>query len=147
MNYTRLLQLNKQFGKFYDQQFVPFSTRTGLTLGEIHVLLFLFNNPGCDTARDITDLRGIAKSQVSQAVERLCASGLLRRRPDGYDRRLVHLSITDAGLPLAQECRRIQTACGRQLLSCLSRDQIRQLETLLDMIWEHSAALFEEVTP
>ena len=53
LSYTRLLQFYKQFGKFYDRQFGDFSARTGLSMREIHVLLFLANNPGYDTARDI----------------------------------------------------------------------------------------------
>ena len=75
LSYTRLLQFYKQFGKFYDRQFGDFSARTGLSMREIHVLLFLANNPGYDTARDISELRGLSKSQVSQAVELLAAEG------------------------------------------------------------------------
>ena len=103
LSYTRLLQFYKQFGKFYDRQFSDFAARTGLSMREIHVLLFLANNPGYDTARDISELRGLSKSQVSQAVELLCAEGLLQRTPDGTDRRMVHLSITPEGRPLARE--------------------------------------------
>ena len=50
-NYTRLLQFYKQFGKYYDRQFAAFSARTGLSMREIHVLLFLANNPDYDTSR------------------------------------------------------------------------------------------------
>ena len=56
-NYTRLLQFYKQFGKYYDRQFAAFSARTGLSMREIHVLLFLANNPDYDTARDVADGR------------------------------------------------------------------------------------------
>ena len=65
---TRLLRFSKQFERFYERQFVPLLERTGLTMREIHVLLFLANNPGYDTARDVAEYRGLAKSQVSQAV-------------------------------------------------------------------------------
>lgn len=71
VNYTRLLQFFQQFGKFYTHQFSPFLARTGLSMREVHVLLFLANNPSYDTARDVTEFRGLSKSQVSQAVELL----------------------------------------------------------------------------
>ena len=144
LSYTRLLQFYKQFGKFYDRQFAGFSARTGLSMREIHVLLFLANNPAYDTARDITELRGLSKSQVSQAVELLAAEGLLARTPDGNDRRVVHLSITPAGLPLAQECQAIQAACGRRLLSGLSEKEKQQFALLLETVLDNGSQLAEE---
>ena len=144
LSYTRLLQFYKQFGKFYDRQFGDFSARTGLSMREIHVLLFLANNPGYDTARDISELRGLSKSQVSQAVELLAVEGFLLRTPDEADRRVVHLSITPAGLPLARECQTIQTACGQRLLAGLSEEQEQQLALLLGTVLDNGSHLTEE---
>ena len=144
LSYTRLLQFYKQFGKFYDRQFGDFSARTGLSMREIHVLLFLANNPGYDTARDSSELRGLSKSQVSQAVELLAAEGFLLRTPDEADRRVVHLSITPAGLPLARECQTIQTACGQRLLAGLSEEQEQQLALLLGTVLDNGSHLTEE---
>ena len=84
---------------------------------EMDVVLFLANNPRCDTAREVSELRGLAKSQVSGAVELLCRKGLLRRMPDGADRRVVHLSLTDGGQALAREGRQVQAACLETLFS------------------------------
>ena len=144
LSYTRLLQFYKQFGKFYDRQFSDFSARSGLSMREIHVLLFLVNNPAYDTARDITELRGLSKSQVSQAVELLAAEGFLQRTPDESDRRVVHLSITPAGVPLARECQAIQTACGRWLLSGLSEEEKQQFALLLETVLCNGSQLAEE---
>ena len=94
LNAAQLIRLPRKFGKYYDRQFLPLLEKTGLTIREVHVLLFLANHPGQDTARDVTELRGMAKSQVSQAVEVLAGRGLLARRADGEDRRVVHLEIT-----------------------------------------------------
>ena len=114
------------------------------SLREIHVLLFLVNNPAYDTARDITELRGLSKSQVSQAVELLAAEGFLQRTPDESDRRVVHLSITPAGVPLARECQAIQTACGRRLLSGLSEEEKQQFALLLETVLCNGSQLAEE---
>ena len=143
-NYTRLLQFSQQFGKFYACQFTPLLERTGLTMREVHVLLFLANNPGYDTARDVTLYRGMSKSQVSQAVELLCAEGLLQRTPDGTDRRMVHLSITPEGRPLARECQGLQEHCGARLLDGLSPEQVCQLRELLETVLDNGARLAEE---
>ena len=145
-NYTRLLQFSQQFGKFYAYQFAPLLERTGLTMREIHVLLFLANNPDYDTARDVTLYRGMSKSQVSQAVELLCAEGLLQRTPDEADRRMVHLAITQAGQPLARECQELQERCGTRLLDGLSPEQVRQLRELLETVLNNGAHLAEEAS-
>ena len=115
-----------------------------LSAAETDVLMFLANNPGYDTARDISELRGLSKSQVSQAVELLAAEGFLLRTPDEADRRVVHLSITPAGLPLARECQTIQTACGQRLLAGLSEEQEQQLALLLGTVLNNGAHLTEE---
>ena len=145
-NYTRLLQFSQQFGKFYAYQFAPLLERTGLTMREVHVLLFLANNPDYDTARDVTLYRGMSKSQVSQAVELLCAKGLLQRTPDEADRRMVHLAITQAGQPLARECQELQERCGTRLLDGLSPEQVRQLRDLLETVVSNGAHLAEEAS-
>lgn len=136
-SYTRLLQFAQQFQKFYDRQFLPILERTHLTMREVHVLLFLANNPGYDTARDITALRGLSKSQVSQAVDLLAAEGLLQRTPDQRDRRVVHLSITEAGEPLTRECRAMQGRCSQQLLAALTPAEQVQFRALLKKVLDH----------
>ena len=145
-NYTRLLQFFQQFGKFYAYQFTPLLERTGLSMREVHVLLFLANNPGYDTARDVTLYRGMSKSQVSQAVELLWAEGILQRAADEADRRIVHLSITQAGWTLARECQELQERCGARLLDGLAPEQVRQLRELLETVLDNGAHLAEEAS-
>lgn len=94
---TQLLRVIQQFRRYYDRHFSELLSRTGLSMREIHVVLFLANHPAHDTARDVTELRGLAKSQVSAAVDLLAARELLRRQPDKADRRVIHLALTDAG--------------------------------------------------
>ena len=143
---TRLLQFSKQFKKFYSYQFSPILERTGLSMREVDVLLFLANNPDYDTARDITEFRGLAKSQVSQAVDLLAAEGLLLRTPDLADRRVVHLSITEDGEPLAQEILEVQAQCVQELLSGLTKDQVAQLSMILETVLDNGLRLAEEAS-
>lgn len=144
MNGSRLLQFLRQFQKYFDRQFDEIIKEQNLTIREIHVLLFLANNPDHDTARDITQLRGIPKSQVSQAVDLLAAEGLLLRTPDPEDRRIVHLSITPQGIPLARECQVIQEHCIQQMLNLLSPREQKQFQACLNTLLENSIRFFEE---
>ena len=131
---AQLTRLPRRFLKYYDQQFLPLLERTGLSVREVHVLLFLANHPGQDTARDVTELRGLAKSQVSQAVEVLTDRGLLARRADGEDRRIIHLEITGEGAPLAREAQAVQAACGRRLLAGLAEEEQAVFLGLLERV-------------
>lgn len=138
---VQLTRLPRKLGKYYDRQFLPLLERTGLSMREVHVLLFLANHPGQDTARDVVELRGLAKSQVSQAVEVLTARGVLVRRADGEDRRVVHLEITEQGRPLALEAQAVQTACGRRLLAGLSEEERAVFLDLLERVVRGTDAL------
>lgn len=145
LNATRMLQFYQHFGKFYTRQFAPLSQETGLSFRELQVLLFLANNPGHDTARDITVLRGISKSQVSQAVDLLCAEGLLTRRADPADRRIIHLSITPDGQPIARSAQSVQDACSTQLLSGFTAQETADLLSMVNRVMDNAAILAGEV--
>ena len=143
--HTRLLLFFQQYTAYCDRQFQPLLEEMDLTMREVHVLLFLANNPDYDTARDITVLRGISKSQVSQAVDLLSAEGFLIRTPDARDRRIVHLSISPDGWPLAKECQRIQDFCTDQLVRDLSEEEAATLRALFDRVIDTGTHLAEEV--
>ncbi len=138
---SELLRFYRQFGQFYSGSFAPLMEREGLTVNEVHVLLFLRNNPGCDTARDVTQLRGLSKSQVSEAVEQLAGKGLLLRTPDPADRRVVHLTVTPTGEPLAEEARAIQAGCGRALLEGVSPEDEVCLRRIMEQVLANAARL------
>lgn len=144
LNAAQLIRLPRKFGKYYDRQFLPLLEKTGLTIREVHVLLFLANHPGQDTARDVTELRGLAKSQVSQAVEIMAGRGLLARRADGEDRRIIHLEITEKGAPLAKEAQGIQAACGRRLLAGLTGKEQAVFLDLLERVLRETEELSTE---
>nr|WP_325219449.1 MarR family transcriptional regulator [uncultured Oscillibacter sp.] len=141
---AQLTRLPRKFGKYYDRQFLPLLEKTGLSMREIHVLLFLANHPGQDTARDVAELRCLAKSQVSQAVEVLTGRGLLARRADGEDRRVIHLEITGQGAPLAREAQAIQCACGKRLLAGLTEEEQAVFLDLLERVLRKTEELSME---
>ena len=96
--------------------------------------LFLANHPAHDTARDVTELRGLAKSQVSAAVDLLAARELLRRQPDKADRRVIHLALTDAGAALAREGQKLQSTCLDALFAGLTQSEAERCQELLEKV-------------
>ena len=138
---TRLMQFSQKFRKYCLRQFSPLMEETGLSSRECNILLFLINNPGYDTARDVTELRGLVKSQVSQGVELLCAKGLLLRRPDEADRRVVHLQLTEPGHALALRARDLQARCFSHLMDGFTPEEEALFEALLTRVLDNGDAL------
>lgn len=69
---------------------------------------------------------------VTRLLDRLEARGLVARVRDIVDRRVVAVSITDAGRKMLAEIDRPLTALVRQLLAPLDRKQLEQLISLLE---------------
>lgn len=83
--------------------------RFGISIPDWRVLVHLSHSGGA-SVRDIETSVVMEKSKVSRAASRLEGRGLVAKRPHPEDKRLVHLSLTDAGqamvaeiLPLAQK--------------------------------------------
>ena len=141
---TLLLRVIRQFRRYYDRQFEDLLAASGLSMREMDVVLFLANNPGCDTAREVAELRGLAKSQVSAAVDLLVGRGLLRRLPDRTDRRVGHLALTEQGTALSRAGKEIQSRCLETLFSGLSQPEADCFQTLLEKVLTHAAAQLKE---
>ena len=77
-----MLQYAVQFKQLYTKYFQALGEELNLSQTEIDILLFLRNNPELNTARDVAAMRGLARSNVSSAVERLQREGWLRVEPD-----------------------------------------------------------------
>ena len=103
-----ILAYVQHYKKYYVSRFEGAAAEYGLNQLEIDILLFLHNNPELCTARDICRYRGLAKSNVSAAVERLRSRGVLTVSPAPNNRRERLLGFTDAARPMAEALADIQ---------------------------------------
>lgn len=129
---SQFLHVGRQFEKLYNKIIRQVSDTHHLSKIEIDVLLFLYNNPGCDTARDIVELRGIAKSYVSKAVDLLLHKGFLSTSDDAADRRIVHLTIEDCAMPIVLDAKAAQKSILEILyqgISDVEQEQLRSIFT------------------
>lgn len=126
--------------KLYCGLFTPLLERWGITQLEMDILLFLANNPPCDTARDIVEKRHLAKSHVSVGVEALVDRGLLERRKREGNRKTIHLRPTDAAAPLIAAGQAVQQQYGGMLLAGFSEDERAELFRLLEKVGENVEA-------
>lgn len=71
----------RQLLEGYTAAMQPLCRREGLAPNGVDILLFLANNPGLDTARDVCTYRGLKPGIVSFHVEKLVQEGYLLRQP------------------------------------------------------------------
>ena len=110
---------------------VEFANKTGLAYGrackplcqQLHlpqtafdILMFLANNPGYQTARDIVEVRHIKANLVSVNVDKLVQEGYLERYAVASDRRKTKLLCTGKADPIIRRGRAVQNAFFKRLL-------------------------------
>ena len=88
------------------------------------ILLFLANNPGMDTARDICTYRHLKPSIVSFHVDNLVQQGYLERQDIPEDRRKCRLVCTDKAAPVIRRGRAVQETFSRQLTEGLTPEEL-----------------------
>ncbi|QUO33194.1 MarR family transcriptional regulator [Faecalicatena sp. Marseille-Q4148] len=114
-----------------------------LTLIEAKILVFLKNNPGCDTAADIVEYRMLSKGNVSQAVDSLIRKQYLQRRPDENDRRKVHLSLLPAADPVSAKMQILRSDYEKRLFDGMTEEERQTFIRLSNKVIENSKKIAE----
>lgn len=131
--------------RLYGSLFAPMLARYALTQTEADVLMFLANNPECDTARDMVEQRHLAKSHVSASVDALVQRGLLERFFRDGNRKTIHLRPIEQARPVIEEGTRVQNRFGAVMIAGFSEEEVLQLEFLMRRMQENiDAALAAE---
>lgn len=115
----------------------PVCKTYGLSPTAFDVMMFLANNPACNTARDICRIRGIKSGIVSVTVEQLIGRGYLTRETDGRDRRMQRLYPTEKAAPLVQAGQEAQ--CRFEVAICrgLTDAELKTYVALTQKLLKH----------
>ncbi len=129
--------------RLYSRMLTPLLERYRLTQLEMDILLFLANNPEHDTARDMVELRHLAKSHVSAGVDSLVRRGLVERFFREGNRKMIHLRLLPAAAEPVAAGREVQRQYGEALLAGFTPEERAVLVGLLDRIGDNVAAALE----
>ena len=92
----------------------PLSAELNMAQTAVDILMFLANNPGYDTAKDICTMRHLKPGIVSFHVENLVQEGYLERQNVPGDRRKCRWSARKRRRPLLKKGVRCkQNLCAR----------------------------------
>ena len=114
---VRFYTYAKRFEEAYAAVMRPLTVELGMAQPAVDILLFLANNPGMDTARDICTYRHLKPAIVSFHVDNLVREGYLERRAVAGDRRKTELLCTEKTRPVIERGRAVQNAFFARLLT------------------------------
>ncbi|MBN9759511.1 Transcriptional regulator, MarR family [Pseudonocardia sp. Ae406_Ps2] len=117
----------------YQSQLTPVFERYGISMAAFDVLAALRRSgePYRQTMRDLGGVTLVTAGGLTQRVDRLEASGLVRRERDAVDGRVVHAQLTPSGLDLVDQVTRAHFANEREMLAGLDEAEQRRLARLL----------------
>ena len=122
---VRFYTYSKRFEEAYTAAMRPLTEELDMAQPAVDILLFLANNPGMDTARDICTYRHLKPAIVSFHVEKLAGEGYLERQPVPGDRRKCRLVCTEKAEPVADA---IAVTCTASLFAVQFRKALRKLD-------------------
>ena len=121
----------RQLLEGYAAAMQPLCRREGLAPNGVDILLFLANNPGLDTARDICTYRRLKPGIVSFHVDKLVREGYLLRARDPGDRRRCRLVCTDKAAPIIARGQALQEQFFAQMSAGVAPDALETFQRCL----------------
>ena len=127
MEGPQMASFAKKFTRVYNTMMQPLCEELDLPVAAVDILLFLANNEGYDTARDICRCRGMKPGIVSFHVEKLVTEGFLERQSVPGDRRKTRLVCTEKAAPVLERGRARQELFGRNMAEGLGEEDLAHL--------------------
>jgi DNA-binding MarR family transcriptional regulator len=113
-----------------------YGARHGISLPEWRVMAHLANAEAPVSVREIFARVAMDKSKVSRAASRLELAGLIEKRADPRDRRLVALSLTAAGRAVMRDLVPLARAYEANLLERLAPGDRDALDRIVAQLLE-----------
>lgn len=113
-----------RFTDAYHVAIQPLCDKVHLTPMAVDILMFLANNPGRETAREICRYRGLKPGIVSFHIDRLVQEGYLERGSVLGDRRKTALRCTRKAADVIEEGRKLQKVFALRLTEGMTPEDL-----------------------
>lgn len=130
-----LIRLTHQMNKTYNHLCIDVMKTYRITRCELDILMFLYNNPDLDTAKDIVEKRGIVKSQASMGIDRLIRRGYLETKRDLQDKRKYHLYLLKDATAIIEDGLKMQQHFNQLLFNNISDNDKQKLYDILEQVY------------
>jgi len=122
--------LLRRCAKFIAQQAEQLIEGRELNLSQC-ITMMLIELEVATTPGEIADSLGHSAGATTRTIDRLKGRGLLKRRREMKDRRVVTLTLTPQGSRIAREIHQILAECDRHILAGFDLFEIQVLVSLL----------------
>jgi DNA-binding MarR family transcriptional regulator len=138
--YQRLVHAYGQATRILDPIRFSLYDERGLTMPQLRVLFMLAENaerPAGDLAQEL----GVSPSTVTGITDRLARQGLIVRKEDPRDRRVVLLALSDEGILLTGEVAESAKAQLRRVFEAMADERLETLAACLEELGAADASL------
>ena len=115
------------------------ATRDGICLGQLPVLRYVHQHPGC-TQKDVADFMQVSAPSVAVMVKRMVRDGVIEKAPDEHDMRQNRLTITKQGEDLSEQCKQLFDRLDEQAYAGFSDEELELLSSFLDRLINNLAS-------
>ncbi len=106
----------------------------GVTRSQWTMFLLVARKPGA-TQREIAKALDMSEASAGRLIDRMCADGLLIRKPRDNDRRAHAVCLTDQAQPLLSQIGDIARASEIRIFKSFSEDELLEFGRLLDKLY------------
>ena len=103
-------------------------------LTRLHLGVMRMLRDGSMTASDLARLSAMPKSQMTHLLDQLAGLGIVERRPDAADRRVIHLDLTSDGQVLLRDVKHRVQENIRNRLAGLTPEELATMAEALETL-------------
>lgn len=133
-----IIKITHQIKKTYSHLCEPVMQKYHITRCELDILLFLYNNPEFNTAKDIVDKRGIIKSQASMGIDQLIEKEYLTMIRDKSDKRKYRLHLLEQSQKIIEDGLKLQQTFNTILFRNISIQDQHIFQNILEKIYQNT---------
>ncbi len=131
----KMTVLTRQMHKRFDQAVASI----GVTRSQWTLIAVIARRPAA-SQREIAEILEMSEASAGRLIDRLCADGLLERRPKEDDRRAYCVHLTESASAILEKISLVATEHEKEVFAGFADDDLIKLDTYLSMIAANVAA-------
>lgn len=135
-----IMEWTATFARLWMHDINRFSRNTGLTFGQMNLLLHIHYHGACEVS-GVSELLQVSPPGASQMVERMVQQGLVTRREVTGDRRVRLVELTEQGQKMANECIDSHHEWVHTLAACIQPDRREETARHLRELTENASRM------
>jgi len=130
---SQIISLNRNINRTLRHEFHGLMQDSGFTFPQLSVISILAKN-GKQKVSDISEKMGLSDSTVSGILDRLEQKGIIERKRNKDDRRVVKIYLSNGSQEIFQEFHRKREEYFARLLKELSEQEINDIINGLEIL-------------